>query len=362
MSATKGLRCWGQNANGEAGVGNTGMLLSPPTTDAAMNVTSVAIGFGFTCVVLGATSGVRCMGTSNYGVLGNGLSTGALYTLPTSDIIVGVQSVYAGYLHACVIVTATAGVRCWGENGFNQLGISNAYVVASSPPTTDLLTGVAQLALGQYHTCAVMRGNGGVRCWGRNDYGQCGNGGTAPVTAPPTSDTLVGVSAISSTGNHVCVIMRAGSSVRCWGSNHYGQCGDITNSVLTTAGVGLLTGVAQVATGWFHTCVLMAVGSGVRCWGENSKGALGTGSTVNTAVASALDTFTGYSQLAVGMEFTCGIFAGTGGARCWGDNQYATAIALVIIVMLIRPLIVSFSILQVWLVGRGFSCGVHNFT
>jgi hypothetical protein len=38
----------------------------------------------------------------------------------------------------------------------------------STPPTTDVLTGVQAIAVGGDHTCALMM-RGGVRCWGFNE-------------------------------------------------------------------------------------------------------------------------------------------------------------------------------------------------
>ncbi|MFH1436091.1 MAG: hypothetical protein ABIJ56_10280 [Pseudomonadota bacterium] len=36
---------------------------------------------------------------------------------------------------------------------------------------------------GQFHTCAIMD-YGGVKCWGRGDNGELGNGGEADSTSP----------------------------------------------------------------------------------------------------------------------------------------------------------------------------------
>jgi hypothetical protein len=41
----------------------------------------------------------------------------------------------------------------------------------NTPPSSDVLTGVAALAAWGAHTCALMA-TGGVRCWGMNDNGQ----------------------------------------------------------------------------------------------------------------------------------------------------------------------------------------------
>ena len=40
-----------------------------------------------------------------------------------------------------------------------------------TPPSTDVLTSVAAIAAGGYHTCALTA-SGGVRCWGQNIEGQ----------------------------------------------------------------------------------------------------------------------------------------------------------------------------------------------
>ncbi len=40
-----------------------------------------------------------------------------------------------------------------------------------STPSVDVLTGVAAITAGQYHTCALTT-TGSVRCWGQNVVGQ----------------------------------------------------------------------------------------------------------------------------------------------------------------------------------------------
>ncbi len=63
-------------------------------------------------------------------------------------------------------------------------------VVPSTPthlnPSNYLfLSGVSAIAiaLGHAHTCAIVSG-GGVKCWGWNGYGQLGIGGTTDATRP----------------------------------------------------------------------------------------------------------------------------------------------------------------------------------
>lgn len=71
-----------------------------------------------------------------------------------------------------------------------------------------------------YHTCAVVA-NGNVRCWGRNDAGQVGDGTTANVNRPAAVSTLANIVDVATGGNFTCAI--AGGSVYCWGSNDQQQ-------------------------------------------------------------------------------------------------------------------------------------------
>jgi hypothetical protein len=46
-----------------------------------------------------------------------------------------------------------------------------SYTNRNTPPSSDVLTGVAAITVGSDHTCALTTA-GGVRCWGQNVHGQ----------------------------------------------------------------------------------------------------------------------------------------------------------------------------------------------
>ena len=48
------------------------------------------------------------------------------------------------------------------------------------------------IALGYYHTCAIVAGSSGVKCWGNNDYGQLGIGSSITQYYPQDVDVDLG--------------------------------------------------------------------------------------------------------------------------------------------------------------------------
>jgi len=82
------------------------------------------------------------------------------------------------------------------------------------------------------HTC-VLLDDGSVKCFGWNAFGQLGAGDTTtrgtspadvPALLPPVDLGPVAAKALSAGGDHNCVILVDGS-VKCWGSNKFGQLG-----------------------------------------------------------------------------------------------------------------------------------------
>jgi hypothetical protein len=53
-----------------------------------------------------------------------------------------------------------------------------------------ILSGFSALSvgLGYYHTCAIVSGSGDLKCWGYNGYGQLGIGGTSTQYYPQNVD------------------------------------------------------------------------------------------------------------------------------------------------------------------------------
>ena len=138
----------------------------------------------------------------------------------------------AGGYHTCAILD-NGDLKCWGWDINGQLGDGGSNTNTDAPSSTaiDLGTGRTAVAVsgGTYHTCALLD-NGDVKCWGRDNHGQLGDGGTYTNTIAPSSTAIdLGTGrtavAISAGGSHTCAILDNGD-MKCWGRDNYGQLGN----------------------------------------------------------------------------------------------------------------------------------------
>ena len=322
-SLTSGsVRCWGSNSTGELGCNTTSSGGQPVNVvGLAGGIASVSAGNGQTCGLVAASGGITCWGSNAFGQLGDGGGTNVFTPMDVPGQTSGVNVVSAGYHHACALNTAGA-VQCWGKNDWGQLGDGTQVDRLLPTPVVGLSSGVVALTSGQQHTCALTSA-GGVKCWGYNGTGTLGDGATTVRFTPvDTVGLSSGVAAISAYGNHTCAVMTTGAA-KCWGWNIRGQLGDnsTTNRLVPTDVTGLGSGVTFVSAGNGSSC---AVQNGAAfCWGQNSSGQLGTGNTTSVLVPTAVSVLTsGVSTVITGYFHTCGRTL-AGAAYCWGNNNSA---------------------------------------
>jgi alpha-tubulin suppressor-like RCC1 family protein len=84
------------------------------------------------------------------------------------------------------------------------------------------------------------------------------------------------------------------------------------------ANAAAMTGFTQVAAGDDFTCGLKANGT-VWCWGANSTGQLGNNTTVSKKYPGQVTGLTGASQIVAGSAFACALKT-DGTVACWGLN------------------------------------------
>jgi alpha-tubulin suppressor-like RCC1 family protein len=261
-----GAICWGRNS--------PNIYVAP---DTSADVSEVSVGLYHACAVMN-WRGVKCWGSNGWGQLGNGTRIEFAAPVDVVDLSSGVLAVSAGGLHTCAVL-AGGGVKCWGYNRYGQLGDGTTTDRTEPVDVTGFESGVSAISTGGYHTCAMMD-TGGVVCWGRNTSGQIGNGSTTGTSVPVyVSGLSSGAEAVSCGGLHTCALTKAGG-VKCWGENDHGQLGDGTKDMRTTRVnvIGLTSGAAAISCGGSHTCALLDSGQ-VQCWGDDEHGQLGDGTT-----------------------------------------------------------------------------------
>ncbi|PKO19145.1 MAG: hypothetical protein CVU39_00920 [Chloroflexi bacterium HGW-Chloroflexi-10] len=316
-----GAMCWGSNSNGLLGDGtNNNSTVPVNVSGLTSGITSISIGMIHACA-LTESAGVMCWGQKL--VLGNGfIGVGYQYTpIPSTSLTSGVRAIAVGDGNSCAL-TSSGGVKCWGSNTNGEVGNGTTSTVQSPVSVSGLTSGVIAIGEGSSHSCALTS-SGGVKCWGDNTYGQLGNGSTTDSSIPTNVSGLSsGVVAISLTGNYSCALLGSGG-VKCWGRNNYGQLGNGTTSDNTTpvSVTGLNSDAISVSAGSIHTCALMRDGS-VKCWGRNISGQLGVGSTTDSSVPVNVSGLSGgVTTIGAGGASSCA-FMTSGGLKCWGDNTY----------------------------------------
>lgn len=305
----------------------TGALVIPrPGPAAAFGVANITAGNLHTCA-LTTEGAVTCWGSNNWGQLGDETTTDRRTPARVSGLNDGVFAVDAGAFHTCA-VTQTGGLKCWGLNDRNQLGVPTTELCTYEPCSTfpldvpGLTSGVYGAAAGIEHTC-VLTITGGLKCWGSNDRGQLGDGTQTQRSAPvDVSGLASSVIAIAAGGSHTCALTATGG-VKCWGDSWAelpgggGFCGVCTTPVDVP---GLASDVASIATNSQHTCVLTTA-AGVKCWGLNSTGQLGDSTTEDRHTpVEVVGLTSGVASITAGTDHTCALTT-AGGVKCWGYND-----------------------------------------
>ncbi len=372
-SAGGQVLCWGRNNFGQLGDG-TRLDKNHVVGPVLGGISSIAVGPYHTCAVSASPFGntsdiIRCWGRNDSGQLGDRTNidrsapvrvkarTGAYFII--SPRVVDIQ---AGLNHTCILLEKKSGsaggqVLCWGRNNFGQLGdgtrLDKNHVVGP------VLGGISSIAVGPYHTCAVSAstffGNTSdiIRCWGRNDSGQLGDRTNIDRSAPVRVKARTGAYFIISPRvvdiqaglNHTCILLEkksgsAGGQVLCWGRNNFGQLGDGTRLDKNHVVGPVLGGISSIAVGPYHTCAVSASPFGntsdiIRCWGRNDSGQLGDRTNIDRSAPVRVKARTGayfiisprVVDIQAGLNHTCILLekkSGSAGGQvlCWGGNNF----------------------------------------
>lgn len=190
-------------------------------------------------------------------------------------------SVYTGSSSSCNVKNKK--VYCAGFNFYGTMGngiASNQNY--STPQLVNIAEDVQQVATGGGGVCALLT-NKTLKCWGSNSWGNLGLGNNSSVATPTSVEGLTNVKSISMTESISCVLFESGN-VACAGENSVGTIGDGTNThrnVFTP--VLNINNAIQISVQDYTACALLSDGN-VKCWGNNS----GTASSSIFGISSSV--------------------------------------------------------------------------
>jgi len=361
--------CWGHNANGQLGNGTASDAATPVSVQGLSDVAALTAGKNYVCA-LTSQGTVYCWGSNSHGQLGDG--TLIQRTLPVKAYNLSeVVSVAAAHFHTCALKSDDT-VACWGSNDYGQLGTGDVegstepaqgqaldpyrfcgLCLDENPCTQDSCAaqggcahpavddgtpcGTGQvcadgvcaaeaveprpMATGIAHSC-VIRGDGRVSCWGRNELGELGTGTKTPLLATPRDVAGIESAVEVVAGYRQACARLADGSLRCWGRNAHGEHGngttDWSGTPVEPEGLGE---ALQVSMGENHACALRADGK-VVCWGDNTSGQLGDGTNQSrTKPGEVVLDLEEASAVSAGSHHSCALKSG-GRVVCWGRNEH----------------------------------------
>ncbi|MDI7184828.1 chromosome condensation regulator [Leptospira santarosai] len=284
---------WGNNAKGQLGIGNNnnpnpkeaGDRLPPTLVPGIDDAVMGAYGFNH-ALILKSDGTLVSFGQNNVGQLGNGevnLNVNSFSTNPVAVVnLRDVIQVIAGSEHSAAL-TENGEVYVWGKNQYGNLGngrLSAANTVQSTPVKVEGLSGIKQIANGRDHILALAS-DGKIYSWGLNASGQLGIGGSGfpnPTPIPTQVLNITNASSVWAGGTQSFSILKSGE-VKGWGAN--GNTANLAIGETNTSKVyepnKAVVGIENVihfGCGATHNFALLRNGE-IYGWGWNFKGSLG---------------------------------------------------------------------------------------
>ncbi|MDI1436393.1 RCC1 domain-containing protein [Polyangium sorediatum] len=323
---------------------------SAPTRIDVAPAAQLSAGLSHTCATL-RNGNLACWGKGDRGELGKALADGAAFSAAPQPvpILAKVIHVGAGASGSCAVLEDHT-VRCWGNNGDGQLGVTAACSSGDSfcvtepasvkglEPTTTVVAGRSvddsEFPAKRSHVACALDEGGLVRCWGGVDQQMLGRGSNVALSKTPVvvvdaqSFPLRDITQMAAGANRVCALDVEGA-VWCWGADAtYDQPGG-----LSAERVELPMPAKAIAVGEAHACAVLDDRS-VWCWGRNQNGECGVSAGSNECCNGedlscprdcrrkpvTVPGVIGAVGVAAGGYHTCA-WQANGSAICWGSNQ-----------------------------------------
>jgi len=238
--------------------------------------------------------GAWAWGYNVFGQVGDNTNTDRLVPVRVQKAVGGdlttIDHVCAGESHSVAYQSGDFRLWSWGRNLYGEVG-DGTVLTRKGAIRVLAAAGVEfnagpQIACGGHHSMNVKL-DGTVWTWGNNEKGQLGNGTLDNKSFPVRVVGLANVIAVAG-GEQYSLALKSDGTVWGWGYNGLGQLGNgaagvipVKNPVqVVVAGGGALNNVVAIAASSCHSLALKSDGT-VWAWGCNTSGQLGDGTTTN---------------------------------------------------------------------------------
>jgi len=318
------LFSWGSNSSGRLGLGDTSAKSSPnqvgALTDWGFGLPAQGGGTNEFGVVVKSNGSLWSWGNNNNGQLGLGNTTSYSSPKQIGNLTDWLQST-SGYASGAVKTNGT--LWMWGNGDTGQLGFGNT-TNYSSPKQLGALTNWAYVANNFRFTMAIKT-DGTLWGWGRNNDGQLGLGNTTDYSSPKqigalTNWLLVVLSGNYSSNRSGCRAIKTDGTLWAWGGNENGRLGlGDTTGRLSPVQVGALTNWLRISAGEGTNIAVKTDGT-LWVWGNGNSGALGLNSTTSYSSPVQLGALTDWTRCSSNGTNQLAIRT-TGQLYSWGAND-----------------------------------------
>lgn len=315
------LWAWGANDTAQLGNNTWGSVgtAQVPTPFTSNTYSDFSAGQGSLFISNGALYGA---GNNFYGQVGDGTTVWR-----SSPVQIGTQTnwskVSSGRDFSLALKTDGT-LWAWGNNaGYVQGPITptNSNTAAFSSPVLIALSyeKLPKNGSGSDRGAAAISINNYLVAWGRNIYGEVGDGTTTKVTGPKIIGTLTWSEV--SQGSEFTTAIRSDNTLWTWGYNGFGQLGqgDTTNRS-SPVQVGTLSDYSTVTAGYAETFFIR--NGTLWAVGRNNAGQLGDGTTVDKSSPIQIGTLNTWSSVFTTSLYSAFAIKTDGTLWSWGSNQY----------------------------------------
>ena len=274
------LWTWGSNSCGSIGDGTTVNRCSPGTVAGDGSTWCKVSGQLFFSTAIKTDGTLWTWGRNSCGELGDGTTTSR--SSPGTIAGKGKSWCHISALGCSMSAIKTDGTLwTWGWNNLGRLGDGTTVDKCSPGTIAGGGTTWVTFSAGGSHVAAIKT-DGTLWTWGKNSYGQLGDGTTIDRCSPGTIwGSYTTWSKVFGGSNHSASIKTDGT-LWTWGCNYCGKLGNGTTVSRCSPGTVAGGGTTWcMVSGFYNTSAAIKTDGTIWTWGCNGQGILGDGTTVN---------------------------------------------------------------------------------